>query len=217
VSDLNDQYIDPYTGQATGTLPPGTEVFAYESLDSGRQLLLNRNRILTGERVQNASSGFSQDTGGAEFNITSDSAGGKLMSDAARNAVGKRMAVLFSENKQRIKYVQGPAHGTQPEVRTPYSASVVINAATIQAVLGSQFRITGLDSPQEAAELALMLRAGALAAPMYFVEERVIGPSLGQENIDKGVLSTQIGFLLVAIWMVVFFRLFGVIANFALV
>jgi preprotein translocase subunit SecD len=217
VSDLNDQYIDPYTGQVTGTLPPGTEAFAYESLDSGRQLLLNRTRILTGERVQNASSGFSQDTGGAEVNITLDAAGGKLMSDATRNAVGKRMAVLFIENKQKISYVEDPATGQQTEVRTPYTESVVINAATIQAVLGSQFRITGLDSPQEASELALMLRAGALAAPMYFVEERVIGPSLGQENIDKGVLSTQIGFILVAIWMVVFFRLFGVIANFALV
>ncbi|MEK5755457.1 protein translocase subunit SecD [Acinetobacter variabilis] len=217
VSDLNDQYIDPYTGQLSGTAPAGTQAFAYESLDSGRQLLLNRNRILTGERVQNASSGFSQDTGGAEVNITLDSAGGKLMADATRNAVGKRMAVLFIENKQKISYVEDPATGAQTEVRTPYTESVVINAATIQAVLGSQFRITGLDSPQEASELALMLRAGALAAPMYFVEERVIGPSLGQENIDKGVLSTQIGFILVAIWMVVFFRLFGVIANFALV
>ncbi len=217
VSDLNDQHIDSYTGQLKDQAPPGTEAFAFQSLDSGRQLLLNRTRILTGERVQNASSGFSQDSGGAEVNITLDSSGGKLMSDATRNAVGKRMAVLFIENKQRISYVQDPETGAQTEVRTPYTESVVINAATIQAVLGSQFRITGLDSPQEAAELALMLRAGALAAPMYFVEERVIGPSLGQENIDKGVLSTQIGFLLVAIWMVVFFRLFGLIANFALV
>ena len=218
VSDSNDQHIDPYTGKYNDQpLPPGTEVFAFESLDSGRQLLLQRNRILTGERVQNASSGFSQDSGGAEVNITLDTAGGKLMADATRNAVGKRMAVLFIENKQKISYVTDPATGTQTEVRTPYTESVVINAATIQAVLGSQFRITGLDSPQEAAELALMLRAGALAAPMYFVEERVVGPSLGQENIDAGVLSTQIGFILVAIWMVVFFRLFGVIANFALV
>lgn len=218
VADSNDQYIDPYTGKYNGQpLPPGTEVFAYESLDSGRQLLLNRNRILTGEHVQNASSGFSQDSGGAEVNITLDSAGGKLMADATRGAVGKRMAVLFIENKQKISYVTDPQTGTQTEVRTPYTESVVINAATIQAVLGSQFRITGLDSPQEAAELALMLRAGALAAPMYFVEERVVGPSLGQENIDKGVLSVQIGFLLVAIWMIVFFRLFGLIANFALV
>lgn len=218
VSDKNDQYIDSYTGKYNGQpLPPGTEVFAFESLDSGRELLLNRNRILTGERVQNASSGFSQDSGGAEVNITLDSAGGKLMADATRNAVGKRMAVLFIENKQKISYVADPVTGAQTEVRTPYTESVVINAATIQAVLGSQFRITGLDSPQEAAELALMLRAGALAAPMYFVEERVVGPSLGQENIDRGVLSTQIGFLLVAIWMVVFFRLFGLIANFALI
>lgn len=218
VADSNDQYIDPYTRKYNGQpVPPGTEVFAFESLDSGRDLLLNRNRILTGERVQNASSGFSQDTGGAEVNITLDSAGGKLMADGTRNAVGKRMAVLFIENKQRISYVTDPETGAQTEVRTPYTESVVINAATIQAVLGSQFRITGLDSPQEAAELALMLRAGALAAPMYFVEERVVGPSLGKENIEKGVQSTIIGFILVAIWMVVFFRLFGLIANFALI
>ncbi|MCH7336464.1 protein translocase subunit SecD [Acinetobacter sp. NIPH 2699] len=218
VADSNDQYIDPYTRQYNGQpVPPGTEVFAFESMDSGRQLLLNRSRILTGERVQNASSGFSQDSGGAEVNITLDSAGGKLMADGTRNAVGKRMAVLFIENKQKISYMTDPETGAQTEVRTPYTESVVINAATIQAVLGSQFRITGLDSPQEAAELALMLRAGALAAPMYFVEERVVGPSLGQENIEKGVKSTQIGFILVAIWMIVFFRLFGLIANFALI
>ncbi|WP_266126144.1 protein translocase subunit SecD [Acinetobacter bereziniae] len=218
VSDLNDQYIDRFTGKYNGQpLPPGTEVFAYESLDSGRELLLNRNRILTGERVQNASSGFSQDTGGAEVNITLDTAGGKLMSDATRNAVGKRMAVLFIENKQKITSVPDPVTGAITEVRTPYTESVVINAANIQAVLGSSFRITGLDSPQEASELALMLRAGALAAPMYFVEERVVGPSLGQENIDKGVLSTQVGFILVALWMIVFFRLFGLIADIALV
>ncbi|RSP53609.1 protein translocase subunit SecD, partial [Acinetobacter baumannii] len=126
VSDLNDQYIDPYTGKYNGQpLPPGTEVFAYQSLDSGRQLLLQRNRILTGERVQNASSGFSQDSGGAEVNITLDSAGGKLMSDATRNAVGKRMAVLFIENKQKISYVTDPKTGAQTEVRTPYTESVV--------------------------------------------------------------------------------------------
>ncbi|MFC3902863.1 preprotein translocase subunit SecD [Acinetobacter marinus] len=218
VADQNDQLIDPYTQQYNGqTVPAGTELFAYESLDSGKQLLLQRQRILTGERVQDARSGMSQDSGGAEVNITLDSAGGKLMAAATRNAVGKRMAVLFIENKQRISYVTDPETGTQSEVRTPYTESVIINAATVQAVLGSSFRITGLDSPQEASELALMLRAGALAAPMYFVEERVVGPSLGQDNIDKGLLSTQIGFILVAIWMVVFFRLFGLIADFALV
>jgi len=102
------------------------------------------------------------------------------------------------------------------ETRTPYTEKVVINRATVQSVLGSQFQITGIGSPQESAELALLLRAGALAAPMYFVEERTVGPSLGQENIDKGLLSTQVGFALVALFMLVFYRLFGMIANFAL-
>ena len=218
VAEQNDQFIDPYTGQHNGqAIPAGTELFAYESLDSGKQLLLNRQRILTGERVQDARSGFSQDGGGSEVNITLDTAGGKLMSNGTRNAINKRMAVLFIENKQRISYVPDAKTGAMSEVRTPYTESVVINAATIQAVLGSQFRITGLDSPAEASELALMLRAGALAAPMYFVEERVVGPSLGQENIDKGILSTIVGFGLVALWMLVFFRLFGLIANFALI
>lgn len=218
VANQNEQYINPYTGKYNDQpLPAGTEVFAYQSLASGQQILLQRSRILTGERVQNASSGLSQDSGGAEVNITLDSAGGKLMSDATRTAVGKRMAVLFVENKQKITYITDPATGVQTEVRTPYTESVVINAATIQQILGSQFRITGLSSPQEAAELSLMLRSGALAAPMYFVEERVVGPSLGQENIDKGILSTEVGFVLVALWMIVFFRLFGLIANFALV
>ncbi|RYZ85646.1 MAG: protein translocase subunit SecD, partial [Moraxellaceae bacterium] len=143
-------------------------------------------------------------------------AGGKLMADATRNAVGKQMAVLFIENKQRVSFITDPATGKTVETRTPYTESVVINRATVQAVLGSQFRITGVGTPQEAAELALLLRAGALAAPMYFVEERTVGPSLGQENIDKGMLSTQIGFVLVAIFMVVFYRVFGLIANVAL-
>ena len=107
VSDLNDQYIDPYTGKYNGQpLPPGTEVFAYQSLDSGRQLLLQRNRILTGERVQNASSGFSQDSGGAEVNITLDSAGGKLMSDATRNAVGNAWRYYSSKINKRLATLQ---------------------------------------------------------------------------------------------------------------
>lgn len=216
VADQNDQ-IAPNTIYNGQPIPAGTELFDYEAVGSGRQILLQRQRILTGERVQNARSQASQDAGGSEVNITLDNAGGKLMSDATRNAVGKRMAVLFIENKQKVSSVTDPVTGAVTQVRTPYTEAHIINAATIQAVLGSQFRITGLDSPQEASELALMLRAGALAAPMYFVEERVVGPSLGQENIDKGVLSTQVGFILVALWMLVFFRLFGLIANFALI
>ena len=122
---------------------------------------------------------------------------------------------LLKINK-KISYVTDPQTGTQTEVRTPYTESVVINAATIQAVWVHSSVSQGLDSPQEAAELALMLRAGALAAPMYFVEERVSVPALVRKILIRA-LSTQIGFLLVAIWMIVFFRLFGLIANFALV
>jgi preprotein translocase subunit SecD len=177
--------------------------------------LLKRQRILTGERVQNAQLGYDQN-GSASVNITLDSAGGKLMADATRNSVGKQMAVLFIENKQKITYATDPITKKSVETRTPYTEKIVINRATVQSVLGSQFQITGIGSPQEAAELALLLRSGALAAPMYFVEERTVGPSLGQENIDKGILSTQVGFALVAIFMLVFYRLFGLIANFAL-
>ena len=205
---------DQAEGYTGGPVPAGTQAFAYESLD-GPPILLKRQRIVTGDRVQNAMSGYDENNQ-SEVNITLDTAGGKLMADATRNAVGKQMAVLFIENKQRISYITDPATGKSVETRTPYTESVVINRATVQAVLGSQFRITGVGTPQEAAELALLLRAGALAAPMYFVEERTVGPSLGQENIDKGVLSTQIGFLLVAIFMVVFYRVFGLIANVAL-
>ena len=205
------EQADSYAG---GPVPAGTQAFPFEKLD-GPTILLKRQRIVTGERVQNAMSGYDENNQ-SEVNITLDTAGGKLMADATRNAVGKQMAVLFIENKQRISYVTDPVSGKSVETRTPYTESVVINRATIQAVLGSSFRITGVGTPQEASELALLLRAGALAAPMYFVEERTVGPSLGQDNIDKGILSTQIGFVLVALFMIVFYRVFGLIANVAL-
>jgi preprotein translocase subunit SecD len=198
-----------------GGIPPaGTEAFPFETLD-GPPVLLERQSIVTGDKVTNAQTGIDE-SGSPEVSITLDSAGGKLMQNATRTAVGKQMAVLFIENKQRITYEEDPATGETVEVRTPYAETKVINRANIQAVLGSSFRITGLDSSAEAAELALLLRSGALAAPMYFVEERTIGPSLGQENIDKGLFSTQVGYLLVFAFMIIFYRLFGVIANVAL-
>lgn len=213
VSDHNTTYQTQFDA-----IPPaGTEAFEFGEIGSDHKYLLERNYIVTGERVQGASSGKSQDNAGYEVSINLDTAGGKLMADATRSAKNKLMAVLFIEHKQKISHEIDSATGETKEVRTPYTESVIINVATINDVLGSSFRITGLDSKKEAEELALMLRAGALAAPMYFVEERVIGPSLGQENIEKGILSTQVGFILVALWMIVFFRLFGLIANFALV
>lgn len=200
---------------AGGTPPIGTESFPFGTLD-GPPVLLDRQAIVTGDKVTNAQANLDQESGQPEVSITLDDAGGRLMQNATKAAVGKQMAVLFIENKQRISYQTDEATGEVTEMRTPYAESRVINQANIQAVLGSSFRITGLDSMAEASELALLLRSGALAAPMYFVEERTIGPSLGQENIEKGIFSTQIGYLLVFIWMIVFYRLFGVIANIAL-
>ncbi len=205
------QDAENYTG---GIPPAGTEAFPFQSLD-GPPVLLERQAIVTGDKVTNAQTGVDE-SGTPEVNITLDSAGGRLMQNATRTSVGEQMAVLFIENKQRITYEEDPVTGETTEIRTPYAETKVINRANIQAVLGSSFRITGLDSSAEAAELALLLRSGALAAPMYFVEERTIGPSLGQENIDKGLFSTQVGYLLVFVFMIVFYRLFGVIANVAL-
>ena len=202
---------DNYTG---GIPPAGTEAFPFETLD-GPPVLLERQAIVSGDKVTNAQTGLDE-SGLPEVSITLDTAGGKLMQNATRTAVGKQMAVLFIENKQRITYEEDPVTGETEEIRTPYAETKVINRANIQAVLGSSFRITGLDSSAEAAELALLLRSGALAAPMYFVEERTIGPSLGQENIEKGLFSTQVGYLLVFAFMIIFYRLFGVIANVAL-
>ncbi len=207
---VNEQ-ADSYTG---GIPPAGAEAFPFGTMD-GQPILLDRQAIITGERVQGAQPGLDEN-GQPQVAITLDTAGGKLMQNATKTAVGKQMAVLFIEHKQKISYETDPTTGEQKEIRTPYTESRVINRATIQAVLGSSFVINGLDSDAEAGELALLLRSGALAAPMYFVEERTIGPSLGQDNIDKGLLSTQIGYLLVFLWMIVFYRGFGVVANIAL-
>ncbi len=201
------------TAPVDGIAPPGTEIFPFHKT-GGEPVLLQKQKIVTGERVVGAQSSFDEYSN-PQVNITLDSRGGKQMADATRDNVGKLMAVLFVEHKQRIRYATD-AEGKTVEVREPYVEKTVINRATVQSMLGSQFRITGLDSPEEAKELALLLRAGALAAPMYFVEERTVGPSLGQENIDKGLMSTLVGFLLVAAFMLVFYKVFGFVANVAL-
>lgn len=205
---------DDAQGFTGGIAPAGTEAFPFGTLD-GPPILLNRQAIVTGDKVQNAQAGVDEN-GRPQVSITLDTAGGRLMQNATRTSVGKQMAVLFIENKQRISYETDPTTGETKETRQTYSETRVINQATIQAVLGSSFVITGLDSPAEASELALLLRSGALAAPMYFVEERTIGPSLGQDNIDKGLSASKIGYLLVFLWMIVFYRACGVIASIAL-
>ena len=170
---------------------------------------------ITGERVANARAGFDENNQ-PEVNIALDGQGGTLMHRATRDNINRRLGVLFIERKSRTLGYEEDARGVEVPVTEKYDVKEIISLATIRAALGTQFRITGLDSPAEAAELALLLRAGSLAAPVDFVEERTVGPSLGAENIAKGVWSVVVGMLLVLIFMVVNYRVFGVAANLAL-
>jgi preprotein translocase subunit SecD len=175
---------------------------------------LERDIIITGERVSNAAASFDQN-GQPNVQITLDSEGGMLMSRATRANVKRRMGVLFIERKYRTRY-ETDENGESVVIRDPYDEKKVLTAPVIQSALGAQFQITGLDSPAESSELALMLRAGALAAPISFVEERTVGPSLGAENIELGVKSLQLGLALVVLFMMAYYRVFGVIAVVAL-
>jgi preprotein translocase subunit SecD len=189
-----------------------TETYPFRS-DENRKANLERDVIITGSSVSNAQSNFDEN-GMPQVSISLDSKGGQLMNRTTRDAIQRRMAVLFVEFKARM--VTEMVDGQQVEKRVPYVEKKIISLATIQSALGSSFRITGLDNPQEASELALLLRAGALAAPIYFVEERTVGPSMGAENIELGLTSVQIGFALVMLFMLAYYRVFGLIANIAL-
>ncbi|VFT08133.1 preprotein translocase subunit SecD [Pseudomonas aeruginosa] len=152
------------------------------------------------------------------MNIRLDGHGGELMNRATRNNVGRSMAVVFIEQKPVTRYTKQMVDGVEKEVAVPAfkEEKQIISLATIQSPLGNQFRITGLDGPGESSELALLLRAGGLAAPMYFAEERTIGPSLGADNIAKGIDASLWGMLFVSLFIIVIYRFFGVIATVAL-
>ncbi|MDC0663292.1 protein translocase subunit SecD [Marinobacter sp. SS21] len=189
-----------------------TEVYPFRD-NENRTARLEREVIVTGNNVSNAQQAFDEN-GQPQVNITMDAVGGDLMHRATRNAIKRRMAVLFIEFKTETdeQIVDGKVQTVEKRI----VERSIISLATIQSALGSSFRITGLDSIPEASELALLLRAGSLAAPMYFVQERTIGPSLGQKNIDAGVMSVALGFALVLLYMLVYYRGFGLVANFAL-
>jgi preprotein translocase subunit SecD len=193
------------------------EQFPFRNEQDARygQAFLEKTLIVTGDQVANALSSFDTQTNQPQVNITLDSLGGTKMNHVTRNAVGRKMGILFIEYKTHTELVTNAA-GEQIEKQTQYIERKIISLATIQSALGVQFRITGLDKPGEASELALLLRAGALAAPMQFVEERTIGPSLGAENIRKGVNSCIWALAMVSLFMVVFYRMFGLFANIAL-
>ena len=184
--------------------------FDYE----GRAANLERKIVVRGDRVIDAKVGFDPETSLPQVNITLDSEGGELMHRATRNNIGRRLGVVFIETKTRDSYQM--IDGVEVKIQKPYVEKRVISLATVQAALGVQFRITGLQAG-EARDLALLLRAGALAAEMFIAEERTVGASLGQENIELGAISVTVGLGLVLLFMLVYFKVFGIAANIALV
>ncbi len=177
---------------------------------NGAPILLKRSVMLSGDYITDASSGLDPQSGTPAVFITLDGKGASLFSKRTRDKIGRPMATVFIENKTETLLINGE------KVKKTTTEETVINVATIRDQLGKRFQITGLDNTEEARDLALLLRAGALAAPIEIVEERTVGPSLGQENIEQGFRSVIIGFILVLVFMAVYYKIFGLVANLAL-
>ena len=188
--------------------------FNFRNEESQSDALLEKKAVISGENVTDARASFDEN-GRPQVNITLDSKGGWQMGYATRDNIGRRLGVLFIEYKTKLEKSVSET-GEVSLIPIPFVEKNIISLATIQAQLGKQFRITGLDGQRESSELALLLRAGALAAPMYIVEERTIGPSLGADNIKLGVKSVSFGMLLVLIFMLIIYKAFGIAANMAL-
>ncbi len=203
---LVDEQNDPAQAQQSGRAPLGSQLYKERN---GDPILLKRQVMLTGDFIVDASSGFDENSRPA-VHITLDGKGAARFNKVTGENVQKLMGVVFIENKIETQEVGGQM------VKTSKTTQEVINVARIQEQLGKRFQITGLDSPKEARDLALLLRAGALAAPVYIVEERTVGPSMGKENIAKGFNSNVWGFAAVVLFMVVYYRVFGVISSLAL-
>ncbi len=204
---LVDEKNDPQTAIQSGKTPIGSKLYYFKD---GRPLLLKARVIATGENITGAASGVDQENATPMVNITLDGSGGRAMLDTTKKYLHHRMAVVFIENKVETVMEKGKA------VKKRSTTKDIINAATIQGTFSSRFQITGIDSAREARNLALLLRAGSLSAPIEIIEERTIGPSLGADNIAKGVMSVIVGFILVLIFMAFRYRVFGMVANVAL-
>jgi len=205
---LVDEQGDAYLAQDTGQVPLGDKLYFDKS---GVPVLLKRRVMLSGDYITDAASGIDPETAGATVFITLDGKGARLFSEATGENIKRLMAVVFIENK--TEYYKDEQGQLQSRIRR---VEEVINIARIQDQLSKRFQITGLETTREARNLALLLRAGALAAPMNIIEERTVGPSLGQQNIDQGKLSVMLGMLLVMVFMVLYYRVFGLVANVAL-
>jgi preprotein translocase subunit SecD len=204
---LVDEQGDPFLAKESGRVPVGARLYFERN---GNPVLLKRRVMLTGDYVTDAASGIDQDTAGPAVFITLDGKGARLFSKVSGENVGRLMAVVFIEHKAETVERDGE------KVRTTRKVEEVINIARIREQLGKRFQVTGLESSREARKLALLLKAGALAVPMQIVEERTIGPSLGQQNIDQGFKSVVIGLILVMVFMALYYRVFGLVANLAL-
>jgi preprotein translocase subunit SecD len=201
-----DEKNDVQTAIQSGKTPTGSKIYKFKD---GRPLLLKTNVITTGENIVDASSSMDENNQ-PSVSIVLDSSGGRSMLDTTKEFLGYRMAVVFIENQVETVMEDGVA------VKKRSKTQDIINAATIQGTFSNRFQITGLDSAREATNLALLLRAGSLSAPVEIIEERTIGPSLGADNIQKGLISVLVGFALVLIFMAWRYRVFGLVANLAL-
>lgn len=199
---------DAQAAARTGILPPDTELL-YER-GTNRPILLKRDVIATGSQIIDAAATIDQESGTPAVSVTLNGAGAKSMFRFTEENVGRLMAVLFKETEIRLS-----TNARGETLRERIETEEVISVATVRGVFGKRFQTTGLTS-KEAHDLSLLLRAGALAAPIAIVEERTIGPSLGQDNIDKGMTAVLIGFVAVVIFMALYYRVFGLIANLAL-
>ena len=191
-----DEANDSFTAAQTGRVPPESRLYTDER---GQPILLKKRLIVSGDQLIGASSGFDQQSGQPQVSVTLDGVGAKRMLDFTRDNVGNRMAVVYIEQKPGGKKTEE-----------------VISVAVVREPFGKRFQTTGLDSMSEASQLALLLRAGALAAPMEIVEERTVGPTLGAINVEQGFKSVMIGFILVLIFMAFYYRVFGLVADLAL-
>jgi len=203
---LVDEKNDVQTAIQSGKIPSGSKLYKFKD---GRPLLLKTTVIVTGENIVDATSGVDQNNQ-PKVSIVLDNAGGRIMLETTKEFIGYRMGVVFIENQVETIIENGNT------VKKRSKTQDIINAATIQGTFSNRFEITGLDSSREATNLALLLRAGSLSAPIEIIEERTIGPSLGADNIQKGLISVLVGFALVLVFMAWRYRVFGLVANVAL-
>ncbi|USQ14907.1 protein translocase subunit SecD [Legionella lytica] len=204
---LVDQENDPQIAKQTGSVPVSDKLYMMD----GHPILLKRQVVLSGDSITSAVSSFDQQTATPAVQIQLGGGGESLFTKVTRENIGKRMAIVYVETKNDMQTINGT------ETRVTHKEERVISAPVIQNALGNNFQITGLTDSKEASNLALLLRAGALPAAIYPIEERTVGPTLGKENIHRGMVSLAVGMGLILVLMLVYYRFFGLIANIALV